>query len=503
MLLNTITSTTEYQYTSLVNQTLGFTITNISATYAVCGSAIVMCMFATTLRNLIYKVLNLAVLSVFVVALWAYLTDVTFIYVVYILTFVSAVVMLFLSVVLMLPSSALAVPKRASLPPMFVISANTSEVAAPAGLGLILAYIFMCTVIIYLGLAFIRGVNKNIITFSEIFSKPIKLFCNFDSGNSTKRLHEFILANSFYSNSAGSQGPLNVAYCSALEQCRFNFEQGYDRLSILPRFAPFILQPLMYIAYEFLNFYFRRLELKIFLNSPAYVQGTARLRSFARANTTDIESAFYLAGQRRSVAFRPKSLGFTVTANLYTPWWSPFAIFGTSASFIKLLSRWSLKRKHFFNAGTLTDLYHAATDAFHLHPLLINELVNKNLASGRYKIAQILHKNLMSIFYTPVAVIERLVGTAYRSLNIYLETGIQAAITLSIFFIALPYGSLGRSFLDHGSYFLQTSDSSLENLAAIQQGLYIGQPLLLLVSITGLLVALVGAPFFVARDSRQ
>lgn len=40
------------------------------------------------------------------------MTDVTFIYVVYILTFVSAVVMLFLSVVLMLPSSAIAVAKR-------------------------------------------------------------------------------------------------------------------------------------------------------------------------------------------------------------------------------------------------------------------------------------------------------------------------------------------------------------------------------------------------------
>jgi NADH:ubiquinone oxidoreductase subunit 6 (subunit J) len=59
-------------------------------------------------------VLNLAILSVFVVALWSYLTDVTFIYIVYILTFVSAVVMLFLSVVLMLPSSAVYISKKSS-----------------------------------------------------------------------------------------------------------------------------------------------------------------------------------------------------------------------------------------------------------------------------------------------------------------------------------------------------------------------------------------------------
>ena len=115
LLLN-LTSEPRTRYTSLFDQILGFTFTNISLTYAICGFVIVLCMFATTLRSLIYKVLNLAVLSVFVVALWAYLTDVTFIYIVYILTFVSAVVMLFLSVVLMLPSSAIAVTKRNSLP---------------------------------------------------------------------------------------------------------------------------------------------------------------------------------------------------------------------------------------------------------------------------------------------------------------------------------------------------------------------------------------------------
>ena len=68
--LNNITILVDQSsYVSTVYKLLGFTITNVSAAYAVCGSIIVMCMFATTLRNLIYKVLNLAVLSVFVVAL--------------------------------------------------------------------------------------------------------------------------------------------------------------------------------------------------------------------------------------------------------------------------------------------------------------------------------------------------------------------------------------------------------------------------------------------------
>lgn len=69
LLLN-LTSVADQNFSiSCFYNTLGFTITNTSAPYAICGSIIVMCMFATTLRNLIYKVLNLAVLSVFVVAL--------------------------------------------------------------------------------------------------------------------------------------------------------------------------------------------------------------------------------------------------------------------------------------------------------------------------------------------------------------------------------------------------------------------------------------------------
>jgi len=57
------------------------------------------------LSNLVYRVLNLVILSILTVATWAYFTDLTFLYIVYILAFTGAVVMLFLSVVLMLPTS--------------------------------------------------------------------------------------------------------------------------------------------------------------------------------------------------------------------------------------------------------------------------------------------------------------------------------------------------------------------------------------------------------------
>jgi hypothetical protein len=72
LLTNITDNTTQAGVNYLLNflyQFFKLTITNISVPYAICGSIIVICMFATTLRNLIYKVLNLAVLSVFVVAL--------------------------------------------------------------------------------------------------------------------------------------------------------------------------------------------------------------------------------------------------------------------------------------------------------------------------------------------------------------------------------------------------------------------------------------------------
>ena len=69
-LLVNITMITDTNFSvSAFYQLLKFVIANISGSYIICGSVIVMCMFATTLSNLIYKVLNLAVMSVFVVAL--------------------------------------------------------------------------------------------------------------------------------------------------------------------------------------------------------------------------------------------------------------------------------------------------------------------------------------------------------------------------------------------------------------------------------------------------
>jgi len=56
---------------------------------------------------------------VLVVGTWTYFTDFTFLYIVYILAFVGAVIMLFLSVILMLPSS--------------ITSSNIRHISLPLG----------------------------------------------------------------------------------------------------------------------------------------------------------------------------------------------------------------------------------------------------------------------------------------------------------------------------------------------------------------------------------
>jgi NADH:ubiquinone oxidoreductase subunit 6 (subunit J) len=54
----------------------------------------------------------LAILSLLVIGTWLVLTEMLFIYIVYILAFIGAIIMLFLSVVLMLPASVTASPTQ-------------------------------------------------------------------------------------------------------------------------------------------------------------------------------------------------------------------------------------------------------------------------------------------------------------------------------------------------------------------------------------------------------
>jgi len=98
------------------------TLANTSLEFGILFFLIVVSLLANSLQHLIYKVLNLGVLSILVAATWAYITDLSFVYVVYVLAFVGAVVMLFLSVILMLPSSAVTTAKRVNYSSLLLLT---------------------------------------------------------------------------------------------------------------------------------------------------------------------------------------------------------------------------------------------------------------------------------------------------------------------------------------------------------------------------------------------
>ncbi len=79
--------------------------TYVQSEFLILVLLITITLLYSQLNNLVYRVISLAGLSLLVVGTWAYFTDIIFLYIVYILAFVGAVVMLFLSVILMLPAS--------------------------------------------------------------------------------------------------------------------------------------------------------------------------------------------------------------------------------------------------------------------------------------------------------------------------------------------------------------------------------------------------------------
>ncbi len=86
--------------------------------------------------------------------------------------------------------------------------------------------------------------------------------------------------------------------------------------------------------------------------------------------------------------------------------------------------------------------------------------------------------------------------TKLRFSAVYAEIAAQVTTTMSLFLLAAPSG---HPQVTAGFYSSPTTVmSSLENLAAIQYNLYVASPLFMIVSVTGLLVALIGAPLFVS-----
>ena len=96
-------------------------------------------------------------------------------------------------------------------------------------------------------------------------------------------------------------------------------------------------------------------------------------------------------------------------------------------------------------------------------------------------------------------VVNNLDRVVFKFSAAYAEMFAQLTTTLSVFLLGAPFGYPGVAASGYSSHIVgEVFSESLENLAAIQHQLYVISPMLMIVSVTGLLVALIGAPLFVS-----
>ena len=230
--------------------------------------------------------------------------------------------MLFLSVVLMLPSSAIAVTKRNFL---FVLSTATASAPMADITTVITAGVYCCftLVVVYLIAAFFS--SRSSATF-HYFNRPFtktNLVITAEAGQELKHLQRFVTTHSFY---IGNDLQTNAAmgyYKTAREEkikavtcfskCKLQNEQSKFR-SLEPQYkydqerslyyvtaVPNLLTSkrlgylstgctvILTVLYEFINFYVRRLEPPIFLNFKLYRSILKPLKKFVGVDDNGLE----------------------------------------------------------------------------------------------------------------------------------------------------------------------------------------------------------------------
>ena len=318
---------------------------------------IVLTLLANFFRNLIYKVLNLGLMSIFVAALWSLSTDLTFIYVVYVLAFVGAVVMLFLSVILMLPASAVTTRHFGFL---LLQSAQTREFFTFGGDNIwnfiaIAVFIGSLSIGKKFFFSFLRNnpstkiPNKkvNLTTPLQKYNKNDTTAVTFMDQSADNNFRDYIKNHDFYTHKSNEA---NLAQIGS-----YTFFDFYDKrpVTITTAFrdsskASFFLiavpkvqnkknifyKMLAVVLYEFGDYYIRVIEPKFYKvhagSNNFFVRFTTPLRTFVGAPSYgargDLRSNL-LGNNRRLALVTADSVSKKVVIIIpFTPWWSPFSI---------------------------------------------------------------------------------------------------------------------------------------------------------------------------------
>ena len=152
---------------------------------------LIFCLFITIflllnqIDNLIYRVINLASLSLAVISTWIYFTDLIFLYIVYILAFIGAVIMLFLSIVLMLPSSTININNKINSLFLVIIIEMSDTFISQYYIKIFTIFIFIFCIIYLLFIIF------------NILIKNSSIILDFFKENATIFYHEVNSINSY------------------------------------------------------------------------------------------------------------------------------------------------------------------------------------------------------------------------------------------------------------------------------------------------------------------
>jgi hypothetical protein len=320
---------------------------------------IILSLFANSaLRNLIYKVLNLGVMSILIAALWAYTTDLTFIYIVYILAFVGAVVMLFLSVILMLPSSVVASATRLSIFLVIAPSSSNGVSGAVSSLSLIW-YSLVTALFTILLIALLKAISLSYKYHSDINlykSLPVPhnrvstitpddeevLKCATPAVETYFKTHNFYMYSSSLDNKAGLSKIYNEHSVLRLQikSLGKNFFATEEFSPLYLVSVPRVLENknrvirfILTVIYEFGEYYIRVVEHFFYRYIPgdnsAYAKLTLPLRKFLGLDKVSLRDTLIERGRRllivtnesvgRSVPENKSLKGRQVIIVLYTP----------------------------------------------------------------------------------------------------------------------------------------------------------------------------------------
>jgi len=332
-----------------ISETLSLIVINTTSEFLLLYSFIVLSLLATFFRNSIYKVLNLGVMSILVAGLWSYTTDLTFIYVVYILAFVGAVIMLFLSVILMLPSSAIS-SNRAAINILLLQSTDTFIFKFGSFFQLLTVVVIIFTILYFIYDIYVLLTKHTSRYFKKATSVVTLTVLDGTDSPVFGSLRQYIEKYNFYGHSLASDNALAFAKSQTLfdyseinvvrERVLAHSLLGAEvstplvLLAVPKGFNDFkyssasFLHAVMAVFYEFKKYYTYRIEpvfFKFLAFCAVHCGGSREQAGNFRSTKCSRIDDYLLNSTEYTILSVKDTSDRSIIIIRYIPWWSPFS----------------------------------------------------------------------------------------------------------------------------------------------------------------------------------